>query len=166
MACWRSSCIFPMPFLVTHFTKVTALSFLEWTAISIALSRLINYHENFLSSQGVRSHQRPPFLTGGRLSAMKTPWSYLLYSLCLGTFLCQTFSTKADFDHRKAFQLLLQVLFETIQGSSLLNFGPGWGHFWSVGRCWPIFLCQHRASILAFCSKISQQCIKDFTIMV
>ena len=26
--------------------------------------------------------------------------------------------------------------------------------------------CQHRASIFAFCSKLSRQCIKDFTIML
>ena len=42
MACWCSFCIFSMPFLVSHFTKATALGFLEQTAISIALSRLMN----------------------------------------------------------------------------------------------------------------------------
>ena len=52
------------------------------------------------------------------------------------------------------------------QKTSLLNFGLRRGHFWSVCSCQPTFLCQHRAGILTFCSKLSQQCTKDFTIMV
>ena len=49
MACWWSSCIFSTPFLVSHFTKATALGFLERAAISIALSKLIKISWGFFA---------------------------------------------------------------------------------------------------------------------
>ena len=87
MACWCSSCIFPMPFLVSHFTKATVLGFLERTAVSLALFRSMNISWEFFVLPRGSIAPTPSISDLGRDGAMKTPWSYLLYSLCLGTFL-------------------------------------------------------------------------------
>ena len=91
MACWCSSCFFSMPFLVSHFTKPTALGFLDRTAISIEPSRLMKISWGipvFLREGAQHLASRP---TWGGCSVMKSPWNFVLYLLYLSTFLGQPF---------------------------------------------------------------------------
>ena len=49
MACWCSSCIFSIPFLVSHFTEATALDFLDRTTISMEASKLMKISWGFFA---------------------------------------------------------------------------------------------------------------------
>ena len=87
MACWCSSCIFPMPLLVSHFTKATVLGFLERTAVSLALFRLMNISWEFFVLPRGSIAPTPSISDLGRGRCNENSLKLSLIFLCLGTFL-------------------------------------------------------------------------------
>ena len=150
--------------LSKHPRRATCL-FAVRSSVSLLTLKIFFWSSSFVNSRAFIWLSRPV------MACWCVPWiSSILASSsrCTISFKILPFAAYKHLNVVKAKLLRFAAAIRSIQHRRHLhyNFGPRRGYFWSVGRCRPTFLCQHWAGILAFCSKLSQQCIKDFTIMV